>query len=440
MNNLPRCFRKLVVSTALLLGFVLVSRPGYAQHHFHRAATGTLAVSPASYSYGNVVVHKSVTSTFILTNSGSSTLTITGYREDNQDYVPAGLSYPFSLTAGESQTFAINFTPFSIGEADGQLGFVTSSGDYARFSVVGFGVAASFSSAGSLTASPSSVSMGSVQVGSSTQKSLTLTNTGQSTVTLTSAAVKGAGFSVSGLTLPVTLTGGGSVTAEVVFAPTASGAASGTLSVASSAASDPTLTLPLSGTGGASGALAVSPASHSFGTVTTGSTADSTATVTASGAAVTISSATTSNSEFTLSGMSLPMTLAAGKSSTFTVQFTPKASGAASGQIALVSNAASSPAVLSLTGTGASATASSGHSVALSWSEKSSDVDGYNIYRGTQSGGPYSKENSAIDASASYTDDSVQAGQTYYYVVTSVTSDGVESSDSNQATATVPSP
>jgi fibronectin type 3 domain-containing protein len=134
------------------------------------------------------------------------------------------------------------------------------------------------------------------------------------------------------------------------------------------------------------------------------------------------------------------MTLAAGKSSTFTVQFTPKASGAASGQIALVSNAASSPAVLSLTGTGASATASSGHSVALSWSEKSSDVDGYNIYRGTQSGGPYSKENSAIDASASYTDDSVQAGQTYYYVVTSVTSDGVESSDSNQATATVPSP
>ena len=155
---------------------------------------------------------------------------------------------------------------------------------------------------------------------------------------------------------------------------------------------------------------------------------------------MTVSAANTSNAEFTLSGMTLPMTLASGKSAAFTVRFTPNASGSTSGQITLASNASSSPAVMALTGTGASATAGGAHSVSLSWSESGSNVEGYNMYRGTQSGGPYSKENSALDTTTSYSDGNVQAGNSYYYVVTSVSSDGVESSDSNQAVAAVPSP
>jgi len=65
---------------------------------------------------------------------------------------------------------------------------------------------------------------------------------------------------------------------------------------------------------------------------------------------------------------------------------------------------------------------------------------GYNVYRGSQSGGPYTKINSALDASTIYTDSSVQAGQTYYYVTTAVDSNGVESAYSNQIQAPVPSP
>jgi len=44
------------------------------------------------------------------------------------------------------------------------------------------------------------------------------------------------------------------------------------------------------------------------------------------------------------------------------------------------------------------------------------------------------------DASTSYTDNSVQAGQTYYYVVTAVDGSGNESVDSNQAQAVIPTP
>jgi fibronectin type 3 domain-containing protein len=67
-------------------------------------------------------------------------------------------------------------------------------------------------------------------------------------------------------------------------------------------------------------------------------------------------------------------------------------------------------------------------------------VAGYNVYRGTQAGGPYSVITSGPDASTSYTDNAVQAGQTYYYVVTAVDGSGNESVNSNQVQAVIPTP
>jgi fibronectin type 3 domain-containing protein len=75
--------------------------------------------------------------------------------------------------------------------------------------------------------------------------------------------------------------------------------------------------------------------------------------------------------------------------------------------------------------------------VNLSWSPSSSaGIVSYNVYRGTISGGPYTKLTSV--ASPGATDSSVSPGQTYYYVVTAVDSSNNESADSNQAVAAVP--
>ncbi len=75
-------------------------------------------------------------------------------------------------------------------------------------------------------------------------------------------------------------------------------------------------------------------------------------------------------------------------------------------------------------------------SVTLSWnSSTSSDVIGYNLYRATASGGPYSKLNSALISGSSFVDNNVVTGQTYYYVATAVDDGGLESTYSNQATA-----
>ena len=63
---------------------------------------------------------------------------------------------------------------------------------------------------------------------------------------------------------------------------------------------------------------------------------------------------------------------------------------------------------------------------------------GYNVYRGTQPGGPYTKLNSALQLTTNYTDSQVASGSTYYYVATSVDSNDAESVYSNQTQAVIP--
>jgi fibronectin type 3 domain-containing protein len=74
----------------------------------------------------------------------------------------------------------------------------------------------------------------------------------------------------------------------------------------------------------------------------------------------------------------------------------------------------------------------------LTWVDSTSTVVGYNVYRGIQSGGPYMRINSLLEAPASYVDYTVQSGCTYYYVVTAVDSNGLESAYSNEVVAVIP--
>jgi fibronectin type 3 domain-containing protein len=119
----------------------------------------------------------------------------------------------------------------------------------------------------------------------------------------------------------------------------------------------------------------------------------------------------------------------------FTLTFVPRASGTAVAALSFASNAANSAAE-NLTGTGV---APPQHSVGLSW-DPATAVVGYYVYRGSQSGGPYSKIDPVLDASTNFLDSSVQGGQNYYYVTTSVDSTGAQSSYSNEIQAVIPTP
>lgn len=289
-------------------------------------------------------------------------------------------------------------------------------------------------STASLRLSPISLNFGNVQVGTSQSQSETLTNTGTGNLRIFMATTTGSGFSISGLTPPVLLGAGESYTFNVIYAPVTTGSASGSVSFSSKKGTS--VSLPLSGTGTAAGTLTVSPSSLNFGNVNVGTTGSMSGTLSASGASVSVTSASSDDSDFVASGLSFPVTIPAGSSVSFTVQFTPQSSGAASASLSFVSNASNSPTVQSLNGTGVGA---SQHTVGLSWDESSS-VSGYNVYRGTVSGGPYSKINPSLDPVTSYKDSSVTGGATYYYVTTAVDSSGMESGYSNEVEAVVPSP
>lgn len=103
--------------------------------------------------------------------------------------------------------------------------------------------------------------------------------------------------------------------------------------------------------------LVATPASIDFGTVTMGTNATQSITISNPGTAgVTISQASTSVTTFSTNGLTLPLAIAPGQKSTFSVEFAPTVAGAVSGQLSLVNNSATSPVVLSLTGTGGSGT------------------------------------------------------------------------------------
>jgi len=78
------------------------------------------------------------------------------------------------------------------------------------------------------------------------------------------------------------------------------------------------------------------------------------------------------------------------------------------------------------------------HSVTLTWqASPSTNVVGYNIYRGATSGGPFTLLNANPIDALTYVDTSIQVGQTYFYVVRAVGGDNTLSDASNEAMAAV---
>ncbi len=397
--------------------------------------TGTqtgMAITPSALTFGNVVVGQSGAQSVKLTNSGSSNLTLNLATVTGTGFGISGLSLPTTLTAGQSLSFNAQFAPTSAGAAAGSITFTDSApGSPHVVSMAGTGTQAQ------LNATPSSAAFGNVTTGTSNSQTVSLTNNGSATVTISSVTVTGAGFSTTGITAPVTIAAGKAATFNAVFGPSSAGSVTGTITLASDAPNSP-LSISLSGTGvAATRLLGLSTSALNFGNVNVGNSSSLSTTLTNNGNSnVLISSVNVSGAGFSASGLNSGETLTPSQSVTVTAQFAPTVAGLVSGSVSIASNATNSPSTITVSGTGVSV---SSHSVALSWAASTSTVSGYNVYRGTTPNGPYStKLNPSLVTLVDYADSSVASGATYYYVVTSVDSSNVESVDSNQATAVIP--
>lgn len=310
-----------------------------------------LSVSPSSFNYGSVVDGQTKAQNFTITNTGTSALNLNQISVTGSGYSGSGLTTPATLAAGQSTTFSVQFAPAAAGVLSGTLSISSNAPNSpAVVALSGTGVAASVT----VSANPISLSFGNVNAGKSSAKSVSLTNGGNTALTLSQVTVSAKDVQVSGLNLPATLGAGQSLPMNVTFSPASAESVTGSITVASAQGAN--AVIAVSGTGVQS-ALNVTPSTVSFGNVSVGTAASQTIQVSNTGtAALTISQVSVSGSGYSASGLSLPVDLNPGQASTFNIQYQPTAAGNASGTVSIVSTAPNSPNTISLSGTGIAAT------------------------------------------------------------------------------------
>ena len=253
------------------------------------------------------------------------------------------------------------------------------------------------------------MNLGSVNVGSSAQQQIKITNSTGVSVTITSVAVSGNYFAISGITAPVSLVPGASATLTVSFAPKAAGAQTGKIVVQGRGITT-ALTITLAANGVASGgttSVSVVPTSAAFGNVPVGSTYSQTFTVTNRGTTtLVVTSEAVSGAGITISGLADGAQITAGRSSTFNVAFKPAKAGTISGSASIDFSAAGKtvPLTVWLSGNGVTATGTLqvsptamnfgnvlvGHSGSLSLKVTNAGNSALTTTRGTISGSGFS--------------------------------------------------
>jgi hypothetical protein len=388
---------------------------------------GSLSLGSASLNFGSVTPGSSRTLTVTATNSGSASVIINSATISTKYFSLSAPSLPATLAAGQSANLSVTFAPNAVGAFSGMASIVSNASD----AVTSLSLSGTAANGGLLSSSQASESFGTVTVGSNQKLSETVTNTGGLSITISQVGISGTGFSLSGITAPVTLGAGQSVGFSLSFAPQSAGIANGNVTITSDA-SIPTLTIPLSGTGTTTvGQLTVYPATLDLGSVVAGASGTASGSVVASGANVTVTAASTNSSVFNVGGLSLPVTIPAGKSTTFTVTFSPQTAGAATASLTFTNNTQPTTTTEALKGTGTPAPT---HTVNLSWnSSTSSNITGYNIYRAAYvtSCGSFSKINTGLATSTLYADSNVIDGANYCYATTAVNTNSQESGYSN---------
>ena len=394
-------------------------------------APGNLAVTPTNLNFGKVPIGSSSSQSVTITNSSDAIFTITRASVSGRGFGLKAPSLPMTLAAGQSAIFTTTFAPAAAGNSSGSVLIarsqvsstqLQSGGTLATQSVPPQQAVIAITGSGvpvtpSISAQPASQTVMAGQIA-------TFIVTASGETPLEYQWLKN-GTPINGATSPSYNTPATSASDSGSQFTVAVGNSTGT--VTSSAA---TLIVTVAGQ------LRASTTNLNFGKITVGSGNILSVTLTnTGGTTISVSNVAISGAGVSTGGVSSGLTLAAGNSAVLNVTFAPSAAGAVNGSVTVASNATNSMTTISLSG---DAVQPVSHSVTLSFTPNSSNVTGYNIYRSLTSSGPYTKLNSPLITSTTYTDTAVVASQTYFYVGTSVDSMGDETADSSQVSATIP--
>ncbi len=339
---------------------------------------GTVAMqSGGSVSFGSVQVGNGVNRTLTIRNTGTGPLTLTPLT--NED-LPAGYSIvtnfaSTTLAAGATATITLRFAPTTAGAIVGTLTLLSDDSDEGSFVI---------NLAGTATPAPAPeinvlngtvaiqsggvVDFGNVQVTKYLNKTITIKNTGNATLTLVkpTAADMPTGFSILTNFVSTTLAAGATATITIRYTPTAEGAVVGVLNLLSNDADEGTFAINLTGNGTPApqpeinvnvGTLAVQTGGTvNFGNVQVSKYLNKVITIKNSGpGTLTLVKPTTADmpAGFSIITNFATTSLASGASASITLRYTPTAVGVSAGVLNLISNDADEGTfAINLAGTG----------------------------------------------------------------------------------------
>jgi sugar lactone lactonase YvrE len=309
----------------------------------------SVSLSPLSLNFASQAVGSdSSPQTVTLTNTGTVAVTITtaSITGNNPSDFTLANSCGNNLQPNASCRMSITFKPVAGGTRTALL-TVTDNATGAPHTVAlnGLGVVPG------IALYPSGLMFGTQPVDTTSAPQLvTLTNTGNSPLTITNVAAS-SDFAqtnnYAGVVMP-----GANCTISVTFTPTGSGLRTGIVTIADSSPGSPQ-TVTLTGTG-TQPFISISPASLTFAVPSIGtSSVPQTVTLQNTGTAplniegVSVTGANSSDFFYSVAGSA---TLAPGQSTSISVTFTPSAGGMRSAQLNITDNASGSPQLVSLTG------------------------------------------------------------------------------------------
>jgi Abnormal spindle-like microcephaly-assoc'd, ASPM-SPD-2-Hydin len=230
-------------------------------------------------------------------------------------------------------------------KVSGTFNWATSIGSFAFTGCSGGGGPA-------VTLVPTALVFAKIVVGhTSTGKNVTLTNSGNATLNITSITTSG-DFAQVTSTKPCgsTLAAGANCIIRVTFTPTQLGARTGNITITDNASNSPQ-TVPLSGTG--IPPVALTPSSKTYASQTVGTTSLPKTFTLKNNQSVTLSSIVISTTgDFSVSSTTCTTSLAAKSQCSINVVFKPTQVGTRTGKLSVTDDASNSPQTSSLTGTG----------------------------------------------------------------------------------------
>ncbi|HEY6292389.1 MAG TPA: choice-of-anchor D domain-containing protein [Terriglobia bacterium] len=327
----------------------------------HTATIDVLANSSVSLTRNNLnfgsirAATSSVAQTVNLTNAGSTTLTNISVRQPTSPafaiQTGSDTCTGMSLATGASCSVSLVFSPPASLAAGPQSGtFSISDSDLSSPQTIAL---TGLATVAPLTLTPSSLDFGSVQLGSNSAQTVTLTNNDSRPLIMNGMVIVGpnpADFAETN-NCGSSVAAGAYCTISVTFTPAAVGTRSATVVIEDDAAGNPQ-SLSLTGTGLGVPAATVSTTILTFADQLVGTTSPpQNVTLTNTGTGTLSITGITTSGDF---GETNPCgtSLAAGSSCTISVTFTPTATGTRTGTLTITDDAAGSPQTVSLTGTG----------------------------------------------------------------------------------------